>query len=122
MDAGSEWISPSQNEPTPPPLESTWDVPHMVGVVAEAAAAVVVVHAVSQGTMTGATTEATIEVTTGTMIVMRTESTDRTDADLHLLITAGAIALDPDPGPTPLVTTELHEKTRLIFIVMACVF
>lgn len=118
-DAGSELISPLLNEPIPPPLESTWAVPRTAEAAAEAeaevvvaaaaavAVAAVVVHqGVSQGTMTGATTEAMTEVMIVTMIVMMTESTDHTDADLHLLITAGATALDPGPGPTHHVTIE----------------
>lgn len=112
MGGGSEWISPSRSDPTRPLLESTWDAPHMaeeVEVVVAAAAVVAAVAAVvrpgaTQETMTGATTEATTEVMIVTMIVMMTGSTDHTDADLRLRITAEGTA--PDPGPTRHVITE----------------
>jgi len=96
MAEGFEWISLLPNEPIPRPLESTWDGPHMV----------VVHHGVSRGTTTGAMRGVMKEVMVATMIAMMTESTDHTDADLHLLTTAEGTALDPDHGPTRHVTTE----------------
>lgn len=95
-DAGFEWISPSLKEHTLPLLESTWDGPHTAGGPAR--------QGVSRGITTGAMTEATIAA----MIATTTETiTDHTDADLHLLTTAGGLtALDPGHGPTHHGTTE----------------
>ncbi|PWA16521.1 hypothetical protein CCH79_00004778, partial [Gambusia affinis] len=77
MDAESEWISPSLKELTLQLLESTWDAPHR--------------------TMTGAMTEDMIEVMIATMIAMKSESIDRTDADLRLRTTAEVTARDLGP-------------------------
>lgn len=107
MGAGSEWIFPSPNEPIPPLLESTWDVPHM------AAAVEAVHHDVSQETMTGDMKEAMKEVMIVTMIAMTRESTDHTDADLPLPTTAEGTALDPALGPIHHVTTEQQERTSV---------
>lgn len=113
MDAGFEWISLLPNEPIPRLLESTWDGPHMV----------VVHRGASQGTTTGATREVMKEVTIETMIAMTTESTDHTDADLHLLTTVEATALDPDHGPTHHVTTEQQkESTTDSVLLFGCLF
>lgn len=125
MGAGSEWTSPSQSGPIHPLLESTWDGPHMVVVaVAEeveaveaaavAVAPVVVRRDVLQGTMTGATTEVMTEVMIVTTIAMTTESTDHTDADLHLRTTAEATAHDPGLGPTRHVTTDQLKKKETV--------
>lgn len=114
MDGGFEWTSLLPNEPILRLLESTWDDPHMV----------VVHRGVSRGTTTGATREAMKEVMTATMTAMKTESTDHTDADLHLLTTAEVTALDPDHGPTPHVTTEQQKSRRQIqcYCLDACFF
>jgi len=113
MDAGFEWISLLPNEPIPRLLESTWDDPHMAAVH----------RGVSRGTMTGATTEVTKEVMIAIMIAMRTESTDHTDADLHLLTTAEGTALDPDHGHTRHVTTEQQkELTTDSVLLFGCLF
>lgn len=100
MAEGFEWISLLLNELTPPPLESTWDVPHSECFLdvsfsqqryfSEAnscsifqgvtkmhyvfTAVEVVHHDVSRGTMTGAMKEVMI----ATMIAMTIESTDHT--------------------------------------------
>lgn len=119
MAAGSESISPLQNEPTLPLLESTWDVQHMA-----------VHHDAAHENMTGATTgamtevmtEATTEGTIVTMSAMMTENTDRTDADLHPLITAEDIAHVPAHVPTHPVATEngqIHLNLwRLVFFLL----
>lgn len=119
--AGFEWISPSQNEPTHPLQGFTWGGPHMV-VVAVVEVAVEVHHVVFPGTMTGATTEATI----GTIIDMMTATIiDHTDADLHLHTTAEGTAPDPGHGPIHHVTTEpgrrlLMVDSLLIFGIVSC--
>lgn len=99
MDARSELTFPSLSVPTLPPLESTWDDPHMV-----------VDHAAMTGATIGAMREVTIVTTTVTMI----ESIVHTGADLHLLTITEDTVPDLDHGPTRHVTTEQQEKKSVI--------
>lgn len=87
MVGGSEWTSPSQKDPTPQPLESTWVGLHMVEVVQVVLDAI---HVTTTVDMTVDTTEvAMIAMTTGTI-------TGHTEGDLLHHTTEAHTGLAPD--------------------------
>ncbi|XP_034549137.1 transformer-2 protein homolog beta isoform X4 [Notolabrus celidotus] len=81
MVEGSGWTSPSQNDLTPQPLESTWDGPHMVVVATALVEVAQVVHDATRVTMAVDMTGGTTEVVLTAMMTGTT--TDHTGDLLH---------------------------------------